>query len=272
VKVLTSVAELAGLTDNPSLRTCDVRWYLGQPGRGRTEYEKGHIPGAAFVDLDTDLAGAQGPGRHPLPDPGAFCARMAALGIGSEHLVVAYDSSGGTVAARLWWMLRNLGHRSVSVLDGGLQAWIAAGQPITDAVTTLPATRLDLAGAWHSTIDREGLGARLESLTLLDARAPERYRGEAEPIDPAAGHIPTALSYPTTENLSPDGTFRPADELRERFAGLSTQTVSYCGSGVTACHNILAMVVAGLDEAILYPGSWSDWSQAGMPVAIGGRP
>jgi thiosulfate/3-mercaptopyruvate sulfurtransferase len=200
---------------------------------------------------------------------------MAELGFGDEDLIVAYDDAGGGIAARLWWMLDDLGHRDVAVLDGGIQTWVDAGFPLAREVPTYPPARLKLAPAWSNVIDREGLVPRLGSVVLLDARAPERYRGEIEPVDPVAGHIPTALSAPNTANLGSDGRFLPAEVLTERFWALGTtgrQVVSSCGSGVTACHNALAMRVAGLPDPLLYPGSYSDWSRSGLPVAIGPEP
>ncbi len=261
--------------DDPDLRLADVRWYLGRPGAGRAAYEAGHIPGAVFVDLDTDLSAPSGPGRHPLPDPVAFAARLGALGFGSEDWIVAYDDVGGAVAARLWWMLDDLGHRRVAVLDGGLAAWRAIGGPLTTEVPARPAGRLALAERWSATIDRDELRRRLGSVVLLDGRARERYRGDVEPVDPAAGHIPTARSAPVTENLGPDGRFRPPAELRARFAALGCEgetVIVSCGSGTNACHHVLAMRLAGLPDPLLYPGSFSDWSRAGLPVATGDEP
>ena len=275
---LVSAEALAEWLGDPRLRIVDVRWYLGRPGDGRAAYDAGHIPGAVFLDIDGDLALAPGPGlpgRHPLPDPAAFAARLEAAGIGGDHVVVAYDDVGGWVAARLWWMLDSLGHRDVVVLDGGFGAWGAAGGAVSTDVPAFAAGRLALAPAWRRTIDRAALRARLGTLTLLDARGAPRYRGETEPIDPVAGHIPTAFSAPTDGNLGPDGRFIPADALRTRFAAFgepSRPVVTYCGSGVAACATALAMRVAGLPDPILYPGSWSDWSSAGFPAATGPEP
>ncbi len=257
------------------LRVCDVRWYLGKPDAGRAAYLQGHVPGAVHVDLDRDLAGADGGGRHPLPEPGAFAARMAAMGIGSRHDVVAYDDVGGTIAARLWWMLDNLGHRRVAILDGGLAAWLDAGGELTQEAPRYRPAELRLADRWTGVIDRAELKERLGAVALLDARAGERYRGEVEPVDPVPGHIPTAISVPTGGNLGDDGRFLPPDALRERFgrfAGEPGGVVTSCGSGITACHNALAMRVAGLPDPILYPGSFSDWSRAGEEVATGADP
>ncbi len=225
-----------------------------------------------FIDVDADLVGESGPGRHPLPSPATFTARMASLGLGDEHAIVAYDDVGGTIAARLWWMLDVLGHPDVSVLDGGIQAWTSIGGPLTAAVPELPPATLTLRDTWSRTIDRDTLSKRLGYVALLDARATERYRGEQEPIDPVAGHIPTARSLPSESNLGPDGRMLPPSILRDRFMGLGPEVVTSCGSGVTACHHALAMRVAGLPDPILYPGSYSDWSRAGMPVATGDEP
>lgn len=264
----------------PDLRLADVRWWLADPGKGRRDYAAGHLPGAVFVDVDRDLVGPDGPGRHPLPDPAAFTARMAALGFGDAHEIVAYDDAGGTVAARLWWMLDALGHPRVRVLDGGLAAWAAAGGPLTAEVPAHAPATLGLRGTWARTIDRAGLQAALGTVTLLDVRAGERYRGEVEPVDPVAGHIPTARSAPTTGNLGPDGRFLPAADLRARFASLGAtaaaagagRVVAACGSGVNACHTALAFRAAGLPDPLLYPGSYSDWSRSGLPVMTGDEP
>jgi len=274
---LISVAQIARRFDDPTLRIVDCRWYLGRPGMGREAYLAGHLPGAIHLDMDTDLVGADGPGRHPLPDPGVFVRRMAAMGIGDEHLVVAYDDLGGWVAARLWWMLDSLGHRDVQVLDGGIGSWVAAAHPLTTDVPAWPPAQLSLASAWARTIDRDALRARLGSLRLLDARAGPRFRGETEPIDAVAGHIPTAVNAPTEGNLAPDGSFLSATALVERFRSLGAlgtdqEVVTSCGSGVSACHNALAMRAAGLPDPLLYPGSYSDWTQNTYPVATGPGP
>ena len=272
---LITPAELLDRLSNPSLRIADVRWWLADPGKGRRDYEAAHIPGAVFIDVDTDLVAAVGPGRHPLPSPADFAARMAALGFGDESEIVAYDDAGGAIAARLWWMLDDLGHPRVSVLDGGIVAWIAAGGPTTDAVDPSPArpARLTLRTAWSRTITREELVPRLgSSVAVIDARAPERYRGDIEPVDPVPGHIPTAISLPIGGNVGPDGRFLDPAALRARFESLGGEVVTTCGSGVNACQNALAMRVAGLPSPLLYPGSYSDWSRAGMPIATGDEP
>ena len=271
---LIAAADLLAHLGSPALRILDVRWWLTEPGRGRRDYDAAHLPGAAWVDLDTDLAAHEGPGRHPLPDPAGFAARMAALGVGDDTDVVVYDDAGGTVAARLWWMLDDLGHRRVAVLDGGIAAWNAAGGPVTRDVPAPPRApaALHLASRWSRVIDREALVPLLGRVSLIDARAPERYRGDVEPVDAKPGHIPTAISRPTAGNLGSDGRFLDGATLRERFEVLGPDTVTSCGSGVTACHNALAMRVAGLPAPLLYPGSYSDWARAGMPVAMGDEP
>lgn len=275
---LISVEELARRLHGDDLRLADVRWSLARPGGGRADYLASHLPGAVFVDLDADLSAPPGPGRHPLPDPATFAGRLGALGFGSDHFVVAYDDAGGTVAARLWWMLDALGHRRVAVLDGGIGAWTAAGLPLETTTSANPPARLTLRDRWPLTIDREALHARLGTVILLDGRAQERYRGEVEPIDLVAGHIPTAVSLPTTGNLGPDGLLLPPIALAARFSSVGAgeeagrPLVVSCGSGVYACHHALAMRVAGLADPILYAGSYSDWTRAGLPVATGSEP
>jgi thiosulfate/3-mercaptopyruvate sulfurtransferase len=283
---LISAADLAALLDDPGLRIADVRWSLAAPTAGRVAYAEAHLPGAVFVDLDTVLTAPSGPGRHPLPDPATFAAALGALGIGYGHRVVAYDDAGGTIAARLWWMLDALGHTRAAVLDGGILAWRDAGLPLTADVRTLDAAApiADLPRTWPRTIPREQLGPRLGSLVILDARAPERYRGQIEPIDPVAGHIPTAVNAPTETFLGEDGRFLPAEALAARFAALGAANaaagsapgerpvVVSCGSGVNACQLALAMRATGLPDPLLYPGSYSDWSRAGMPIATGDEP
>ncbi|MFH1474547.1 MAG: sulfurtransferase [Chloroflexota bacterium] len=280
---LITAAELAAQLDDPDVRIADVRWSLAAPAAGRSAYAEAHLPGAVFVDVDSVLTAPGGPGRHPLPDPAAFAAALGALGIGRAHRVVAYDDAGGTVAARLWWMLDVLGHRRVAILDGGIAAWRAAGRPLTTEVAAHPAVPAEErvtapAGAhtWPGTIDRAALTPRLGRLSLLDARVAERYRGEFEPIDPVAGHIPTAVNAPSASFLAPDGRFLAADALAARFSALGAAggrpVVVACGSGVNACQLALALRVAGLPDPLLYPGSYSDWSLSGMPVSTGDVP
>jgi len=276
---LVSADELHAQLDAANVRVADVRWYLNRPGAGRNAFDEGHIPGATFVDLDTDLSDEHGfgaPGRHPLPSPAEFARRMGSLGFGSDDFIVAYDDAGGTMAARLWWMLDSLGHRGgCAVLDGGIQAWTAAGHELTAGQRPRPASEMRLAGQWRNVVAREQVANGGAQLVLLDARAPERYRGEIEPIDPAAGHIPGALNLPTSANLGPDGLLLGAASLEALYAPLvavGKDMVVSCGSGTTACHNALAMRVAGMHDPLLYVGSFSDWSRSGMPVVSGDEP
>ncbi|MFI6942511.1 sulfurtransferase [Streptomyces sp. NPDC050418] len=282
MNAIISAAELASESKGPNPPVLlDVRWQLtlataaGQPPfDGRAAYEAGHIPGAVYVDLDTALAGPAGTGgRHPLPDLDVFGAAMRAAGVRADRPVVVYDGGQGWAAARAWWLLRWAGHPSVRVLDGGLAAWSGESATGTESVEpgdfvprpdSIPALTADDAAV----LAREGL--------LLDARAGERYRGEVEPIDRVGGHIPGAVSAPTTENVTPDGRFLPAAQLTERFDALGTSAVSrvgvYCGSGVSGAHEVLALAVAGI-EAELYVGSWSEWSaDESRPVATGPNP
>lgn len=271
---LVTAAEVAARIGDLALRIVDVRWYLGEPDRGRAEYAAGHLPGAVFADLETDLAAHPGPGRQPLPDRAVFAATMGRLGIGDEHLVIAVDDRAGAIAARLWWMLRDIGHEAVRVLDGGIPAWVAAGGTLTTGIPHHPAATMTVRPGSTRSMDREAVLAGLGRITLLDARDPARYRGDEEPIDPVAGHIPTARSMPLTGNVGPDGRFLSPEALAARYAAVADhpEVVAYCGSGVTACHDILAMRLAGLPEPMLYPGSWSDWAGSGFPVATGDRP
>ena len=272
---LISPEELAARLDDPHVRIADVRWTLGQPDRGRADYEAGHIPGASFVDLDRDLAAPTGPGRHPLPDPAVFARRLGELGFGSEDFIVAYDDVMGTVAARLWWMLDNLGQERVALLDGGLGAWRESGLPIsTERPQTQPAT-IHLADRWSNVLGRDALTEQIDGVTLIDARAADRYRGETEPVDPRAGHIPGAVNLPARVTLGADGRFLAPGELADRLGAAAPPdrpVVTSCGSGVTACHTALALRLAGRPDAILYPGSFSDWSRTDLPVATGPEP
>ncbi|HET7026607.1 MAG TPA: sulfurtransferase [Candidatus Limnocylindrales bacterium] len=279
---IVSVDELASLLGDAStrerVRPVDVRWKLGASEHGRLAFESGHLPGAIFLDLETDLSdpgGLGAPGRHPLPDPSAFARLLGDVGIADDSYVVAYDDAGGTVAARLWWMLDDLGHAAVAVLDGGIDAWREAGLEPTTGPASWPATTIHLHDRWTRTIERDALAARLDEVVLLDVRARERYRGEVEPIDPIAGHIPTARSAPTTESLDA-GRMRPASELATAFERLGaadgSEVVVACGSGVNACHAALALRIAGLPSPTLYAGSYSDWSRSGLPVETGDDP
>lgn len=275
---LVSPAALAGeLASEPALVLLDVRWRLGGPP-GLDSYREGHLPGAVFTDLDRDLAASPGPaGRHPLPDPAVFTDAMRAAGVSQDRPVVVYDDRDATAAARAWWLLRYHGHQNVRVLDGGYQAWLAAGLPVTQAEPAAKAGDFTARPGHMPVLDAAGAQEVAETGLLLDARSRERYRGEHEPVDPVAGHIPGAVSAPTAGNVNPDGTFRDAAELTARFAVLAgqadprTETVgAYCGSGVTAAHEVLALALAGIPAA-LYVGSWSSWiTDPARPVATGG--
>jgi thiosulfate/3-mercaptopyruvate sulfurtransferase len=280
MSVLVTVAELAAaLASGDPPRLLDVRWKLGGPP-GREEFRAGHVPGAVYVDLDGELAAPGGPGagRHPLPGVGDLQAAARSWGLRAGEPVVAYDDVGNLSAARAWWLLRWAGLADVRLLDGGLAAWRAAGHEVRtgDAPAPEPGDVVLTAGALP-TLDADGAAELAAGGLLLDARAAERYRGEPNPVDARFGHIPGAVSAPTTGNLTADGFFRPPDELAARFAALGAgdgrPVGVYCGSGVTAAHEIAALTIAGIDGAALYPGSWSQWAtQPGRPVATGDEP
>ncbi len=277
--LLVAAADVIAHLGDPAWRVFDCRHDLQNTDYGANAYAKGHIPGALFLHLDRDLSGAKDGhnGRHPLPDPVVFAARMGACGVGPDTQVVAYDNEGGIFASRLWWLLRWLGHDQVALLDGGLPAWRRAKQPLVTEVpvvvpATLPIHRQALA------VDADFVVKHLRSpaMLLLDARAPERFSGEEETLDPVGGHIPGAINRFYFDNLDDTGCyFKPADELRADFDAIlagrdPASVVQQCGSGVTACHNLLAMEIAGLNGSKLYPGSWSEWCAApGRPVAVG---
>jgi thiosulfate/3-mercaptopyruvate sulfurtransferase len=254
------------------MRIVDLRW-SATGGSAKAKYDQGHIPGAVFVDMDRDLSRPGGPGRHPFPSEKAFARTLARLGIGPGTHVVVYDDSTGSVAARLWFMLRAHGHKAASVLDGGFKAWSEAGLPVTKDVPQIaPAALMPLELDRSRLADRAQVENRGRSV-LLDARAPERYRGETEPLDPRAGHIPGARNAPYMQNLGPGDRFRPPEELRSLYEGYGGDVICSCGSGVTACHDILALELAGLPPARLYVGSWSDWcSDPARPIATGTEP
>ncbi|MEJ6001941.1 sulfurtransferase [Paucibacter soli] len=262
----------------PDLLIVDAGFDLADTEAGTRAHAQGHLPGAHYLHLDRDLSGAKtgANGRHPLPERGAFAARMAALGLSPKTQVVAYDAQGGMYAARLWWMLRWLGHEAVAVLDGGLAAWVAAGGSLVTEPTPAPRPSGFVPGPTLApSLDADALQAQLGRVRLIDARAGERFRGEIEPLDARAGHIPGASNRFFKDNLRADGCFKSADTLRAEFAPLlapyaAEAVVHQCGSGVTACHNLLAMEVAGLAGSQLYPGSWSEWSSdPARPVAQG---
>lgn len=283
LRTLISVEQLRGLlSSGADVAIIDARFDLADPAAGERAWHEGHLPGSIYLHLDRDLCGEKtGPdgvfqGRHPLPERRAFARTLARCGITPDTRVVALDDQGGVYASRLWWMLRWMGHADVAVLDGGLGAWTATGGPLTTAAPTRPAApdypeRPPLVAA----IDATTLSRRLGTLALVDARAGERFRGEVEPIDKAAGHIPGASNRFFKDNLGADGRFKPADRLRAEFGALlgarsGAEVVHQCGSGVTACHNLLAMEHAGLAGTLLYPGSWSEWSSdPARPIATG---
>ena len=273
-----SVDALRARLGDPDLRLVDVRSVLGRPGAGRAAFEAGHLPGAAFLDLERDLSGPIGVhgGRHPLPDPSALAATFGAVGIGAGTHVVAYDAGDAMVAGRVWWSLRWLGHDAVQVLDGGFAAWVAAGGPVTTEGAVHAPARLEPRPRPEMLVDRADLiaGSGDPGRVVVDARAAERYRGDVEPLDPRAGHVPGAVNYPYAENLE-GGRFRAPAALRERFAALAAarEVVVYCGSGVSAAHDLMALEAAGIHGAKLYAGSWSDWvSYPDAAVALGAEP
>jgi thiosulfate/3-mercaptopyruvate sulfurtransferase len=275
---LVSVPELARVLATPGAPSVlDVRWRLGGPP-GIGEFRAGHVPGAVFVDLDRDLSGEPGPGgRHPLPRAADFQAAMRRAGVSGSRPVVAYDAADAAAAARAWWLLRYFGHGQAKVLDGGYRAWVASGEPVETGNGAEIATGDFTARPGHLPVLTAGEAARLARRgVLLDARSAERYQGEVEPVDPVAGHIPGAVSAPATANLGPDGRFLPPAQLRARFAELGVTpraaVGAYCGSGVTAAQEVLALTVAGT-EAALYAGSWSEWiTDPSRPVAAGPDP
>ncbi|MCX5337207.1 sulfurtransferase [Streptomyces sp. NBC_00140] len=279
MSVTTTVSELRDLldSDHPPV-VLDVRWALGDP-HGRDHYAEGHIPGAVYVDLDSELAAPPSPegGRHPLPPIDVLQAAARRWGIRSGRPVVVHDDLGNTAAARAWWLLRNAGVSRVTLLDGALGAWRAAGLPLESGIPADPEPGDVLLEPGELPVtDADGAAELAATGLLLDARAAERYRGEVEPVDPRAGHIPGAVSAPTGENLAADGTFLPADELRKRFeekgAVPAARIGVYCGSGVTAAHQIAALEIAGF-EAALFPGSWSAWSaDPSRPAVKGDQP
>ncbi len=251
----------------------DVRWALGGPS-GVDDFRRGHIPGAHFVDLDRELSAPPGPGRHPLPDPASFARAMRRHGVDGSGLVVAYDAATGTSAARAWWLLRYFGHANVALLDGGYAAWASAGLPVEEGGDRDPEPGdFDATPGGMPLLDAAGAAAMARTGVLIDARAPERFRGETEPVDPVAGHIPGARNLPAQRTEEPDGTFLSPDALRERYEEVGVapgQPVGvYCGSGVVATQGVFALGLAGIDAA-MYAGSWSEWiTDPGRPIEIG---
>lgn len=274
---LISVADAAKLIDEPEVVIFDCRFSLSDTGAGRSQWEESHIPGAVYAHLDDDLSGkvvVGKTGRHPLPELASFVEFLSQSGVSNASQVIAYDDSGGPYAARLWWLLKYVGHARVAVLDGGWSAWRGAGLQVTaDAVDPAGASFVPSVDP-SMVVTAEGVKrAVADGESLIDARAASRYAGVEEPIDPVAGHIPGAQSFPFKDNLKPDGTFKSPEELRSRFGELrdGSSVISYCGSGVTAAHNALAMSVAGLPIPKLYVGSWSDWiTDPSRPVETAG--
>jgi thiosulfate/3-mercaptopyruvate sulfurtransferase len=273
---LVDAATLRAHLDDPAWLVVDVRHQLADPAQGERVYAEGHIPGAFFLHCDRDLSGPPtgSNGRHPLPDPLRLAARLGEIGVGPQTQVVAYDDAQGMIAGRLWWLLRWLGHDRVALLDGGLQAWQDAGGILTDIPPT-PQAKIFLRGAGIAPVDADYVLERLETpqMHLVDARSPDRFRGENETLDPVGGHIPGAVNRFFRDNLQPDGRFKPAAQLRAEWlavlgGALPEQVVHQCGSGVSACQSMLAMEIAGLPGSRLYAGSWSEWcADRGRPVA-----
>lgn len=265
---LLSPAELAPHLENPDWLVVDCRFDLARPQAGAEAYEAGHIAGAVYAHLDRDLSGPLTPtsGRHPLPAPERFAATLSGWGVTADTQVVAYDADTGAYAARLWWMLRWVGHRKIAVLDGGFKAWRSAGLPVSSDIPVRPASNFIARPDRTLWLDAAQVAERVQQgdWRLLDARAPERFAGEVEPLDSVAGHVPGARNHPFATSMDSEGRFLPAAQLRERLAGSQAgvadgNTIAMCGSGVTACHLLLAMEAAGKSGAKLYAGSWSEW-------------
>ncbi|HEX5036156.1 MAG TPA: sulfurtransferase [bacterium] len=252
--------------NDPNVRVVDCRWVVGEPGEGRRQYEAGHIQGAAHLDIEKHMTGKNGPGRHPLPGRRQFQDALSEIGVTRETRVVAYDSGSGMPAARLWWLLNYYGHENVSILNGGWNGWLAKGGPVSTEVPQFSKTEFVGRPRRKWVTDKEGVDSLRDhaDILLIDARAPERYRGEVEPYDTRPGHIPGALNFPFSQALDPStGLFRKPEELKAEFDKMGAKDaetiICYCGSGITACTDILALKLAGY-EAQLYEGSWSDWS------------
>ncbi len=279
INTLVTTEDLAQHLDDPDWIVLDCRFTLTDSEAGRQAYQKNHIPGARYVHLDEDLSApiTASSGRHPLPDPQVFAEKLCQMGVGINKQVVVYDDSFGAMAVRAWWMLRWLGHPAVALLDGGYPKWLREKRPISAELPELskgqcaclpePTQIVSAAEVLHATNSGEQL--------IIDARPERRFNGEFEPLDPVAGHIPGSVNWPFDENLDMDGTYLPPEALRENFQALlkgrpAWQVIHSCGSGVTACHNLLAMEIAGLPGSRLYPGSWSEWIRdPSRPVATG---
>lgn len=278
---LISAADLAARIDDPDWVVVDCRHDLVNLAFGREAYAAGHLPGAVFADMETELSGSKRGadgvfrGRHPLPEKDALVDTLRSWGVNGNTQVVAYDAHGGMYAARLWWLLRWIGHEAAAVLDGGLPAWQEAGQPLVTDVPARPRGAIAARAPFVPTVTLAEVLENIDSAQriVVDARAPDRFRGENETIDPAGGHIPGARNRFFKDNLQADGRFKAPARLREEFAGViddPQDAIMQCGSGVTACHNLLALAVAGMPGAALYPGSWSEWSSdPARPVATG---
>lgn len=260
--------------NDPEVRVVDCRFVLGQPHAGRESYLAAHLPRALYFDLELDLSAPVGKhgGRHPLPDITELADKLGAAGIGANTKVVAYDDQGGAMASRFWWLLQYLGHEETYVLDGGFTKWQASGHPVTDELPTPQATTFTPQPQAHLLVSIDELKTKIgqEGVTLIDSREAVRYRGEQEPIDPVAGHIPSAINHFWKDALQENGQWKPTEEQQARFQGLQPEQelIVYCGSGVTACPNILALRQAGYQNVRLYSGSWSDWvSYSDNPIA-----
>ncbi len=275
---LVQTEELAAHLEDPAWVIVDSRFDLLKPDQGEHDYAQNHIPGAVYAHLERDLSGPVTPatGRHPLPQPAEFIARLSAWGIDARKQVVVYDAAGGAFAARLWWMLQFYRHKAVAVLDGGYAKWTRENRPLRSGVETSRPGHFSAALDHSMLVDTAWVEHALHrpEILLIDARSPERFRGESEPIDPVAGHIPGAVNRFNGDNLAPDGTLLPPSQLRAQFQSLVGKTppqnvVVYCGSGVTSCHHILAMRAAGLGMPRLYAGSWSEWIRdPSRPIAV----
>lgn len=248
------------------VRVFDIRWKLNDSEYGQRAYLSGHIPGAVFVDLDDDLSAPEGPGRHPLPNPGTFATTLGRLGLAPNDEVVVYDDAAGTVAARMWWMLRSIGHEGARLLDGGLEAWQEENFAIETGPVSSAATAYPVPDGFSGVVDIDDLDGR----TLVDVRAAQRYEGRTEPVDPTPGHIPGAINIPASEALEA-GRFRKPSELARIYGELAAPVVS-CGSGVVACHTALAIAESGRPIPEVYIGSYSEWSRSERPIATGSQP
>ncbi len=279
INTLVSTEDLAKHLDDPNWIVCDCRFTLTDPEAGRLAYAKGHIPGAHYIHLEEDLSApiSAESGRHPLPDPNEFVDRICRFGVSVNKQVVVYDDSYGAMAVRMWWMLRWLGHPGVALLDGGYPKWKREARQVTTAPPEIRKANCACLPEPSQivTADEVLAASRSDTQLIIDARPDRRFSAEFEPLDPVAGHVPGAINWPFEENLDIDGTFMPPEALRENYQSLlkgrpAWQVIHMCGSGVTACHNILAMEIAGLPGSRLYPGSWSEWIRdPARPVATG---